>query len=81
MSTYSVCTYTEIHVTPYTRYFWKELTDDGRFISADWANEDGYDHSDAAIVHFHMKFSIDPYSKEVDPKWHLMKLYGIQRDI
>ena len=66
-------------MTPYTRYFWKELTDDGRFIDADWATPEGYEHSDAAIVHFHMKFSIDPIvSKHIgEPRWHLIKLYGI----
>lgn len=68
-------------MTPYTRYFWKELTDEGKFVNAEWANEDGYEHSDAAIIHFHMKFSIDPYSDaytSMGPKWHLMKFYGIK---
>lgn len=67
-------------MTPYTRYFWKELTEDGRYIDADWANPDGYEHSDAAICHFHMKFSIEPASESYarGPKWHLMKLYGLK---
>ena len=65
---------------PYTRYFWKELTTDGRYIDAEWANADGYEHSDAAIVHFHMRFSIDPYVKKyaIGPRFHLMKMYGLE---
>jgi hypothetical protein len=64
---------------PYTRYFWKELTDDGRFIDAHWATTGGYEHSDQAVVHFHMKFSVDPYAGDLasGPKYQLIKLYGI----
>jgi hypothetical protein len=62
-----------------TKYFWKEITEDGRFIDADWANPEGYEHSDAATVHMHMRFSIDPCAADHlgAPKWHLMKFYGI----
>lgn len=69
-------------MTPYTRYFWKEITDDGRFITPVWAAPDGYEHSDQAVVHFHMKFGVDPYAYryEQGPKWHLMKFYGLGAD-
>lgn len=70
-------------MTPYTRYFWKELTDDGKLVDAEWANPQGYEHSDQAIIHFHMKFSIDPLADNygTQAKWHLMKFYGLQNDI
>lgn len=65
---------------PYTRYFWKELKEDGRLVDAKWATEDGYDHSDAAICHFHMKFSIELYPERQPPGpcFQLIKLYGIR---
>jgi hypothetical protein len=69
-------------VTPYTRYFWKELTDEGKLIDAPWATPTGYEHQDEAIIHFHMKFTVDPYSGAygTGPKWHLMKFYGLKTD-
>jgi len=67
-------------VVPYTRYFWKELTDDGRLINASWANPDGYEHSDMAICHFHMKFTTEPYAYKFGggPRWKLEKYYGLK---
>lgn len=68
-------------VEPYTRYFWKEITEDGRFIDAEWANSEGYEHSDQAICHFHYRFSVDPAADSYanGPKWHLMKFYGLRK--
>jgi hypothetical protein len=65
---------------PYTRYYWKQLTADGRLIDAEWANPEGYEHSDQATVHFHMRFSVDPYasSEPFRPQYQLIKLYGLR---
>jgi len=67
-------------VEPYTRYFWKEITDDGRLIDAVWANPEGYEHSDQAICHFHYRFGVDPSANRYvnGPRWHLMKFYGLR---
>jgi hypothetical protein len=66
---------------PYTRYFWMQLTDDGRWIDAPWAREDGYEHSDMAVIHMHMVLSTlaspeDLYTKR--PRWQLQKFYGLK---
>lgn len=65
---------------PYTCYFWKELTPEGIFIDAAWANKEGYEHSDEAICHFHYRFSVDPQAEKyaTGPKFHLMKMYGLK---
>jgi len=69
-------------MVPYTRYYWKELTQDGRFVDAEWANPKGYEHSDQAICHFHMKFSVGAYEDKIPDSacWHLMKFYGVRMD-
>ena len=63
----------------FTRYFWKQLTDDGRLIDAEWATPEGYEHSDEAVIHLHMKFSIDLSMSRYagSAKWQLIKLYGL----
>ena len=67
-------------MTPYTRYFWKELTEDGRLLNAEWANPEGYEHQDDATLHFHLKFSIEPDVKPyaIGPRYTLKKFYGVK---
>lgn len=64
----------------HTRYFWKELTDEGKLKDAKWARSEGYEDHDTAIVHFHMKFSIDPDTNGHPraPRYTLMKFYGVK---
>lgn len=66
-----------------TRYYWMELTESGTYIHAAWANPEGYEHSDLAIIHMHMRFSIDPYAYKWHkdrPQWKLEKFYGLGED-
>lgn len=66
-------------MTPYFKFFWKELTDDGTFIDPDWANKDGYETEEFATVHFFMMFNVDPVAKPTaGPCFRLMKLYGLK---
>ena len=73
----------EITMQIYTRYYWMELTADGRYIDAPWSNPQGYEHSDLAIVHLHMKFSSDCYATEYIRdrlRWKLEKFYGVNAE-
>jgi hypothetical protein len=64
----------------YIRYFWKELTDEGKLKDAAWARPEGYENYDQATIHFHMKFSIDSDdgSHPRAPRYTLMKFYGVK---
>ena len=68
-------------MAPFTRYFWKEIKEDGRLVDPDWANSEGYEHSDQATVHFHYKFSIDleDHLYPGGPVYTLMKFYGVKK--
>jgi hypothetical protein len=66
-----------------TRYYWMELTEAGTYIHASWANPDGYEHSDSAIIHMHMRFTTDLYAYKMHkdrPQWKLEKFYGLGQD-
>lgn len=61
-----------------TKYYWKELTSDGRLIDPSWAEPTGYEHEAEAIVHYYMLFTTDLKlsTTTIEPKYMLQKYYG-----